>query len=59
MWGFFFIFVLAFYVDALMAQKVPEFTPLAEPYTLPGLAALALKLAAWAQGLRQRRRPPP
>lgn len=59
MWGFFFIFVLAFYVDALMAQKVPEFTPLAEPYTLPGLAALALKLAAWVQGRRQRRRPPP
>lgn len=57
MWGFCFIFVLAFYVDALMSLKMPEFTPLAEPCTLPGLAALALKLAAWMKTRRQRRQP--
>jgi DMSO/TMAO reductase YedYZ heme-binding membrane subunit len=47
MWGFFFIFVVAFYVHALLQGEIPEFAPFSEPYTLPGLAALGLRIAAW------------
>ena len=47
MWGFFFVFVVAFYVDALVNGQMPEFAPFSEPYTLPGMAALVLRIAAW------------
>jgi DMSO/TMAO reductase YedYZ heme-binding membrane subunit len=49
MWGFFFIFVVAFYFDALLKSEVPEFAPFSEPYTLPGMAALALRIAVWSK----------
>lgn len=54
MWGFFFIFVLSPYADALLTQKTPEFNPLTDPYTLAGVAALVLKIAAWWQGRMKR-----
>jgi len=47
MWGFFFIFVLSPYVDALLAREMPDFNPLTDPYTLAGVAALAVRIAAW------------
>lgn len=49
MWGFFFVFVVAFYVEAFVRGEVPEFAPLSEPYTLPGIIALGLRIAAWAK----------
>jgi DMSO/TMAO reductase YedYZ heme-binding membrane subunit len=55
MWGFFFLFVLAFYVDALMRSEVPEFAPFSEPYTLPGIAALGLRIAAWRRSRSAKR----
>jgi len=50
MWGFFFIFVLSPYADALLALKKPDSNPLTDPYLLAGVAAVALKIAAWRQG---------
>ena len=50
MWGFFFIFVLSPYADALLALKKPDSNPLTDPYLLTGVAAVALKIAAWWQG---------
>jgi hypothetical protein len=50
MWGFFFIFVLSPYADALLALKKPDSNPLTDPYLLAGVAAVALKCAAWWQG---------
>lgn len=54
MWGFFFIFVLSPYLELLLALRMPDFNPLLEPYTLAGVAALALKIAAWRRGNPQR-----
>ena len=54
MWGFFFIFVLSPYADALLALKKPDSNPLTDPYLLAGVAAVALKIAAWWQsGVRR------
>ncbi|MEE4202998.1 MAG: ferric reductase-like transmembrane domain-containing protein [Halieaceae bacterium] len=47
MWGFFFIFVVAFYLDALLKFELPAFEPFSEPYTLTGIVALALRIGAW------------
>jgi DMSO/TMAO reductase YedYZ heme-binding membrane subunit len=47
MWGFFFIFVLSPYLDALLALKMPDSNPLTDVYLLAGVAAVALKIAAW------------
>jgi methionine sulfoxide reductase heme-binding subunit len=47
MWGFFFIFVLSPYADALLALKMPDFNPPTDPYTLAGVAFLAVRIAAW------------
>lgn len=41
------IFALSPYVDALLALKMPHFNPLTDPYTLAGIAALAVRIAAW------------
>ena len=54
MWSFFFIFVLSPYADALLALKKPDSNPLTDPYLLAGVAAVALKIAAWWQsGVRR------
>ena len=45
MWGFFFIFVLSPYADALLALKMPDSNPLTDAYLLAGVAAVALKIA--------------
>lgn len=45
MWGFFFIFVLSPYADALLALKMPDSDPLTDAYLLAGVAAVALKIA--------------
>jgi methionine sulfoxide reductase heme-binding subunit len=57
MWGLFFIFVLSPYVFALLDGKLPDFEPLNEPYTIPGFAALGLKIVAWWQRRTKRLRP--
>lgn len=49
MWGFFFIFVLSPYTDALLALEAPASNPLTDPYALAGAAAIALRSAAWWQ----------
>jgi DMSO/TMAO reductase YedYZ heme-binding membrane subunit len=49
MWGFFFIFVLSPYADALLHLKRLAFNPLTDPYTLAGAAALAIRITAWWQ----------
>jgi DMSO/TMAO reductase YedYZ heme-binding membrane subunit len=49
MWSFFFIFVLSSYLDALLALKMPDFNPLTDVYLLTGVAAVALRVAAWWQ----------
>lgn len=54
MWGFFFIFVLSPYADALLALTMPKFNPLTDPYTLAGLAAVALRIAAWRRSRAKR-----
>jgi DMSO/TMAO reductase YedYZ heme-binding membrane subunit len=54
MWGFFFIFVLSPYLDALLALKMPDFNPLTDAYLLAGVAAVALKIAAWWQSRMKR-----
>lgn len=46
MWGFFFVFVVSPYVRALLALEMPDFNPLTDPYTLAGVAALAVRIAA-------------
>jgi hypothetical protein len=54
MWGFFFIFVLSPYLDALLALKMPDSSPLTDAYLLAGVAAVALKIAAWWQSRMKR-----
>jgi sulfoxide reductase heme-binding subunit YedZ len=54
MWGFFFIFVLSPYLDALLALKMPDFNPLTDAYLVAGVAAVALKIAAWWQSRMKR-----
>lgn len=54
MWGFFFIFVMSPYLDALLALKMPDFNPLTDAYLLAGVAAVALKIAAWWQSRMKR-----
>jgi DMSO/TMAO reductase YedYZ heme-binding membrane subunit len=49
MWGFFFVFVVSPYVSALAAMEMPSFNPLTDPYTLAGVVALAVRLAAMRQ----------
>ena len=56
MWGFFFIFVLSPYADALLALTMPKFNPLTDPYTLAGVAAVALRIAAWRRSRAKRLR---
>ena len=57
MWGFFFIFVLSPYVDALLALRLPDFEPLTDPYTVLGVVALAVRIAAsWRSRAKRRRR---
>jgi DMSO/TMAO reductase YedYZ heme-binding membrane subunit len=54
MWGLFFIFVLSPYLDALLALKMPDSNPLTDVYLLAGVAAVALKIAAWWQSRMRR-----
>lgn len=54
MWGFFFIFVLSQYADALLAMKVPSSNPLTDPYFLTGVVALSLRITAWWSIRRKR-----
>ena len=54
MWALFFIFVVSPYAEALHALKMPEFNPLTDPYTLIGVPALAIKIAAWQRNRNKR-----
>ncbi|MFV8819378.1 hypothetical protein [Haliea sp. E17] len=58
MWGFFFTFVLSPYFDALFAHEMIGFNPLTDPYTLTGVAALVIRIAAWRQHRAMRVRRP-
>lgn len=55
MWGFWIIFAVQPYLEAIFTMTLPKQNPLTDPYTLTCLVAATLKLAAWQRSARRRR----
>lgn len=55
MWGFWTIFSVQPYLEAIFTLTPPKQNPLTDPYTMTCFVAVLLKLAAWTRSARRHR----